>query len=172
MLSIQRLTNTQLKPQDGISTVVANMDTPEERRALYPSKKFKDITESTYNGKKTYDKTDIQKGRWGGKASKGNYILKANYVLNLSKEESSTYQVKLSIHSLNPTDKEIKEVAFFLHDTFPSQIVYTVMTNNKAEINFAAFEAFVAGALTEDEKELELDLNEVSGFPKDFYWGK
>jgi hypothetical protein len=46
------------------------------------------------------------------------------------------------------------------------------MANNKAEINFAAYEAFVAGALTEDKRELELDLNEVSGFPNDFYWKK
>jgi hypothetical protein len=85
-------------------------------------------------------------------------------------QSEKKYKVNLKIRSLNIDKPLTGEVAFFLHDTFPSEIVYSHAENNLATISVVAYEAFVVGALLEDGTELELDLNKVKGFPDGFYW--
>jgi hypothetical protein len=94
--------------------------------------------------------------------------LEGNYVA--SSLIPGVYKVQLLVRSLNINNPIKGEVAFFLHDSFPSEIVFTLANNNKAEITISAYEAFVAGSRLEDGTELELDLNKVKGFPEGFYW--
>jgi hypothetical protein len=168
MTQVQTLANEELRSPDGKATYLGANVSPELRAQAYPTEGFKNVIESVYNAKKVYDKTDIQKNRWGGKAKVGNYTLKATYVGPSIIPE--LHIVNLSVQSENLDSPLTGEVAFFLHDTFPSEVVYTVAANNKAEISFQAFEAFVAGARLQNNDELELDLNKVEGFPKSFYW--
>jgi len=142
----------------------------EKTQPAIPSSQFKNDIETIYNSKKIKYKDDLQKGRWGGKAENNGMVLEGLFDAQGSKLLPGVYKLKLRVHSSKP-DKEVKgEVAFFLHDTFPSEIEYTVATNNLAEINVFAWEAFVVGARLEDGTELELDLNTVKGFPEGFYW--
>jgi hypothetical protein len=133
-----------------------------------PTPEFKSIIESVYNAKSVIDKTDIQKGRWGGKPQVGDKVLEAIYDPNSS--FIGLYHIKIQVRSLNVDTPITGQVAFFLHDTFPKEIVYAAAINNKAEIKITAWEAFVVGARLEDKTELELDLNTVKGFPDGFYW--
>jgi hypothetical protein len=134
----------------------------------FPTANFKSKVETIYNTKTVIDKSDLQKGRWGGLSTRKEIVLEASYV----KEESffGLYKVNLKIRSLNIDKPLTSEVVFFLHDTFPSEIVYSHADNNLATISVVAYEAFVVGALLEDGTELELDLNKVKGFPDGFYW--
>ncbi|MEJ0102686.1 MAG: pYEATS domain-containing protein [Bacteroidota bacterium] len=166
---LQKIANPGLSPRDGFSAQIEIENLPEEERAKpYPSVAFRNIIEGVYNAKTIFDKTDIQRKRWGGEFKKGDYILEASFLGN--GPISGLYGVQLSVRSLNSDNLLKGEVAFFLHDSFPSEIVYTVAINNKAEISFSAYEAFIAGARLENGTELELDLNKVKGFPEAFYW--
>ncbi|ESU28708.1 hypothetical protein FLJC2902T_12990 [Flavobacterium limnosediminis JC2902] len=130
---------------------------------------FKNATEVIYNSKAIKYKDDLQKGRWGSKSKAGGYIFEANY----NSGQSSTigmHSITLSIRSLDAEKPLNGDVAFFLHDTFRDPIRYTKAINNRAEITITAWEAFVVGARLENGIELELDLNNIKGFPSDFYW--
>jgi hypothetical protein len=136
--------------------------------AEFPTDNFKNAIEIAYNAKPVIDKSDLQRGRWGGLAKKGDNVLEAEYIKGAS--AIGPYKINLKVRSLNP-DKPISgEVAFFLHDTFPSEIVYSLANNNVANITIVACEAFVTGVRFADGTELELDLNQVKGFPEGFYW--
>jgi hypothetical protein len=113
-------------------------------------------------------KDDIQAGRWGGNKQVNNYILEANY--NPALGNKVFYGVKLTLRSLDSNRPLEGDVAFFLHDTFPSEIEYATASNNLAFTELLSYEAFVVGARTKDGTELELNLNEVKGFPPEFYW--
>ena len=130
----------------------------------FPSDNFRSKVESVYYTKPIIDKTDLQKNRWGGKPTKGDFVLDATPI-TVGKNN-----VRIFVKSINISNPLKGEVAFFLHDTFPSQIIYTIANNDIAEFSFWAFEAFVVGAKLEDGTELELDLNQVKGFPESFYW--
>jgi len=149
---IQAMANTELKPLDDAS------------------ESFRTLIESVYHSKPVFDKTDLQRGRWGGEPKRNDYLLEANYIPEQSLSAVNVFKVQLTIKSLKLDRPLESEVAFFLHDTFSSQIVYAKASNNRAEINFWAYEAFVVGARLEDKTELELDLNNVKVFPDGFYW--
>lgn len=133
-----------------------------------PSDEFRDKTERVYNSKLTYSKEDLQRARWGGHAQRNDRILEAVY--DASKSFPGLASLKLKVRSTNAEKPLNGEVAFFLHDTFKSEIEYARATTGLAEIELLVWEAFVAGARLEDGTELELDLNTVKGFPPDFYW--
>jgi hypothetical protein len=133
-----------------------------------PSDTFRSTIERIYNSKLTYKKDDLQKARWGGVALRNDRILEAIY--DDSKSLPGLASVKLRVRSTNTENPLNGEVAFFLHDTFKSQIEFSKASNGIAEISKLVWEAFVAGARLEDGTELELDLNTVQGFPADFYW--
>lgn len=135
---------------------------------IYPSEDFKNQIENIYNSKPVIDKTDLQKGRWGSVSKNGSYTLEAKYVNDNSSKSVCT--VQLTVRSLNADTPLTGQVAFFLHDTFPKEIVYRVANNNIAELTIRAYEAFVAGVRLENGIELELDLNKIKGFPEEFYW--
>ena len=147
-------------PQQGREVVAA--------RGNMPTDEFRTLIESVYNAKAVHDKSDLQKGRWGGKSQNGNKVLEVAYDVRAS--FNSLYQIQLKVRSLDAANPLTGQVAFFLHDTFPTEIVYAEAQNNLAQIKIVAWEAFVAGARTEDGTELELDLNTVKGFPDGFYW--
>lgn len=168
MSGIQKLTNLHLQPEEGISTTVPNPTLAAAVRANYPTENFRNLIQSIYNAKPVYNKADLQKGRWGSESKKGDYIFEATYIPETN--ISGMYKMKLSVRCLRMENAGVTEIAFFLHDTFASQIVYTVINNNIAELTLSAYEAFVAGARVEDNTELELDLNKVQGFPDGFYW--
>jgi hypothetical protein len=133
-----------------------------------PDSSFTALIERIYNAKPVFDKTDIQKGRWGGNAQVGDKILEVKYEPGYP--VTGLYRLKLLVRSLDPAKPLTGNVAFFLHDTFPREIVYSEAQNNTAEIRIIAWQAFVAGARLEDGTELELDLNTIKGFPDGFYW--
>lgn len=135
-----------------------------------PTEEFKKEIELVYQSKEILDKDDLQKGRWGRKSNAGALVLEASPNPDLG---SSGFQgVRLEVR---PVDKDTpfrEQVAFFLHDTFPNQIEYTMAEDNAAQLDIISYEAFVVGARTESGVELELDLNTVKGFPPEFYWEK
>lgn len=156
MSQVQTLANPDLDPTKGVAQGIKST-----------SDTFRNLVESVYSAKSIIDKSDLQKGRWGGAFKVGNYIFEATYIGTFM---PGIYKTQLSVRSLNTNSPLAGQVAFFLHDTFPSEIVYAEANNNKAEITISAFEAFVAGAKLEDGTELELELNKVKGFPEGFYW--
>ena len=161
----------QIEQNKLISTIqaMANSNMSEERVLNETSSKFRNLIESIYASKPVIDKEDIQKGRWGGNAKVGDYVLEGKYLQDGLLP--NVYQLSLSIVSLNVDNPLTGEVAFFIHDTFPKEIVYQSATNNKAEITLYAYEAFVVGARLENGIELELDLNaNKKVFPEGFYW--
>lgn len=160
---LQKKENKQFVTSDGITRYISPT-TKSKTLPAFPSIGFHTKTESTYQAKQVFDKTDLQRGRWGGSAKNGNYTLEAFPVTPGKKN------IQLVIKNLDSEKPLVGDVAFFLHDTFASEIVYTIAINNKAEISFWAYEAFVVGARLEDGTELELDLNKVTGFPATFYW--
>lgn len=160
---LQSIANSTLLP-----TPEGSGESNKEIEDTIPNSNFRAITESIYNAKPIHNKDDLQRGRWGGKSQVGDKIFEAIY--NASGSAPGLASVKLRVRSINSDNLLHGEVAFFLHDTFSSEIKYAVAHNNLAEINLMVWEAFVAGARLEDGTELELDLNTVKGFPDDFYW--
>lgn len=107
---------------------------------------------------------DLQKNRWGGKAENNGKIITAHVV-----KYKDTHQVILTVESSDSTPLT-GEVAFLLHDSFEVQTVFSKSINGKAIYKLNNYEAFTVGAYTEDGTSLELDLNAVSGYPKEFYY--
>lgn len=134
------------------------------------SNAFKATVEKEYQTRPIKDKTDLQKDRWGGKAEKKDCWLSASVESDIN---TGFYRLLIKVSPLT-TEKNIgNQIAFFLHDTFPKEIVY-VNSNAAGEaiLMLNAYEAFTVGAYLEDGTDLELDLNNVPGYPKGFYWGK
>ena len=179
--NVQQTLNPNLQSPDGLSTVAtpANLNTSMSADtdlttgapkslvpAPFPTEEFRKAILTLYNSKRVSDKFDLQRGRWGGKAERNNYVLEATY---LESTAPRVFRLKLSVRFLKMEENN-SELAFFLHDTFPSEIVFSKMSENRADLVISAYEAFVTGARLADGTELELDLNKVPGFPKDFYW--
>ncbi len=112
------------------------------------------------------DKTDSQKGRWGGLALANGRRLTAwvrPTVLGL-------YDVTIEVSSVseNPLDKP---VVILLDSTFPEDVIYLQPVANKVEVTVVAYEAFTIAALCDDlETRLELDLQQQKGLPAGFYY--
>jgi hypothetical protein len=129
---------------------------------------FQSIVKAMYNQTPVVIKDDLQKGRWGGQSEKNDKTLKA------SVEPSwipGYFTVYFQITCKYP-EKFTGEAAFFLHDSFGREIRFVGIKDGFAELKIKAYEAFTVGAYTQDGTSLELDLNEVDGFPEGFYYMK
>ncbi len=129
---------------------------------------FKREIEEIYKQKNIFDKTDPQKGRWGKAPVSDNKMLEA--FLDDKRSFKNLTTITLRVRHTDPQTIWNGWVAFFLHDTFPNQVVYAKAQNGIAEFRVIGYEAFVVGARTQDGTELELDLNLVKGFPENFYY--
>lgn len=130
---------------------------------------FKLEVEKLYAAKGTpIDREDLQKGRWGGSFSAAGFVFDAYE--DPRKSFFGLVTVVLRVKNIDGSRNWNGRVAFFLHDTFPNQIVYAKAKDGIAEYKTVAYEAFVAGARTDTGAELELDLNKVPGFPSSFYY--
>ncbi len=130
---------------------------------------FKVKVDREYKGRGVVDKSDLQKGRWGGKAESNGYMLDADVKKQFI---PGLFSLTLKVMSLDPKNPLQGTVAIFLHDTFPQQIVYVQAVQGMALLEITTYESFTVGAYLENETTLELDLNNVPGYPKGFYWGK
>jgi hypothetical protein len=149
--------------QDG-GPVTADADP----NAQPPLNQFKEDTMKLYRERKVKNEDDLQLGRWGGLSEKENFRLTARY--NPSSGVSGFYGISLIVESIVAEQPLGSQVAFFLHDTFPKEVIFVDVVNNKATLTIRSFEAFAVGARTESGVELELNLNKVKGFPPDFYY--
>jgi hypothetical protein len=116
-------------------------------------------------------KDDLQKGRWGGRDINNNKQLYAE--VTKSENVPGFYHVLVKVKSTVPGGVLEGPVAFFVHDSFgfPDNVVIADPdVSGIAAVNLVAYEAFTVGALCYDGTELELDLNQVKGFPTGFYW--
>ncbi|HEV7780435.1 MAG TPA: pYEATS domain-containing protein [Chitinophagaceae bacterium] len=130
-------------------------------------KDFRSTVEKLYNERKIQVPDDLQKNRWGGKNINNGKRLKAG----VRKEKSSShFNVVLVIEGVDPSTRPEGDTAFFIHNTFRDEIKFEPAVKGKVQLELIAYEAFTVGALLEDGTELELDLNEVPGFPKEFYY--
>lgn len=132
---------------------------------------FKNLIEEKLASKEVKVKDDLQKNRWGGK--KEHNGKKLNGIVDKNKLYPSFFDLTLQVFSTDPAQPLTGWVAFFVHDTFgfKDNVVYAqVNDQGVAEIPLVGYQAFTAGALTEDDTELELDLNNEKGYPEGFYW--
>ncbi len=130
-----------------------------------PKNNFREVVKKLYTKQKITVADDLQKERWGGKSSSNGKTL--TVAVESVKSLPGLYSVAISIHT---NDTALQEAAIFLHDTFKNEIEFVLFKNGIAEINVDSYEAFTVGAYTEDGTMLELDLNEVTGYPKGFYY--
>ncbi len=165
---VQRTQNEEIRQARDIKITEPILhDYADQPESTEVSPEFRNLIEQIYNAKPVYDKDDIQKGRWGGNDMVNNYILEAFYQPTLDGKFS--FGIRLSVRSLSPNRPLEGDVAFFLHDSFTDEIEYAAAKNNQASIEIAAYESFVVGARTIDGAEMELNLNNVKGFPAAFY---
>lgn len=125
---------------------------------------FTKIAESIYSALPIKEKDDLQKYRWGGKSeSNGKRIaveVKETLIPKL-------YKVKLSAVDAN---KKCGFVAFSLHNTFIDDIRVVRFKDGVATVTLnQVYESFTLGGYFEDGTVLELDLNNLPGFPNGFY---
>jgi hypothetical protein len=164
--------DTATSPTTAGSQTVADIVNPVqnagEAAITVEDKDFRKTIKQLYEERPIRHEEDLQKDRWGGKSISDNIALKAKY--NPSLGASGFFGIDLTVEALADDATLGSEVAFFLHDTFPREIDFVKVENNKATNSIRAFEAFVVAARTQSGIELELDLNKVKGFPRDFYY--
>ena len=118
------------------------------------------------------DTTDLQKGRWGGKAEANNKKLSAD--VQPIEGYKRMFNVTIKVQALSDDKNLGGPVAFFVHDSFGFMddviIAEDINKIGEASIKLTSYEAFTVGAMCSDGTELELDLNDQPGYPQDFYW--
>lgn len=120
-----------------------------------------------YNSKPVLVYDDLQKNRWGGRPENEGFALSAKVTTGIL----GLFDLELIFSARK--ELEVQQVAFFLHDTFPKEVVVVQIVNKVAKLNLTAYEAFTVGAVVfEGDKpiELELDLNIPLGYPANFYY--
>ncbi|MGC3944729.1 MAG: hypothetical protein QM762_09430 [Chryseolinea sp.] len=132
----------------------------------YPRDDFKARVEALYKTRSATVKNDLQKNRWNGKAESNNKRLSATVTERLV---PGSYKVLPMISSAGDSPLT-GDVAFFVHDSFSQEIQYARAVKGEASITLIAYEDFTIGAYTEDGTILELDLSQVAGYPKGFYF--
>ncbi|MCG2612725.1 hypothetical protein LZZ85_00475 [Terrimonas sp. NA20] len=130
------------------------------------SSAFKANTEKVYLSQRSFDKEDIQRGRWGGSPASSRKKLSASID---KKIEGGMFSVTLRVLSEDKDDPIRGSVAFFLHDSYANPIIYKKAINGEASITITVYEAFTIGAYTADGAMMEFDLNEIANAPEDFY---
>jgi hypothetical protein len=104
---------------------------------------------------------DPWKGRFGGKASNGEYTLSASF-----KEKASGFVgVVLTVATSNG-DKPDRTVEYFLHPTLSHERTKVRMIEGKARLSLIVWGGFTVGVwIPDDQVELELDLAELPHAP-------
>jgi len=106
---------------------------------------------------------DLWKGRFGGKASSGDYSLSASF---RKQPRSQVVELHLAVTSSNAA-KSARTVEFFIHPSFPRERIKVRMVQGKAELDLLAWGGFTVGVwIAEYGIELELDLAEIPSAPK------
>jgi hypothetical protein len=131
---------------------------------------FMETVKEKYKKASVIDDTDLQKGRWGGKEINNGWKLSAN--VDVDRSFMGLYKLMVSVKAADAAPILNGTVAFFLHDTFPREIVFVKAQNGEAKLELIAYEAFTIGAMLDNGTTLELDLNNVPGYPRGFYWKK
>ncbi|WP_207515712.1 leucine-rich repeat domain-containing protein [Longitalea luteola] len=125
---------------------------------------FKATVKRLYESRQIKVPDDLQKGRWGGKATNNGKRLQAR--VEPLKDSPGLYSIFVTI-SGKPLSGQ---VALFLHNSFSDEIEYGTAVNDQVTFDLVAYEAFTMGAYAEDGTTLELDLNTVKGYPAAFYY--
>ncbi|HEX2535163.1 MAG TPA: peptidoglycan-binding domain-containing protein [Chitinophagaceae bacterium] len=127
---------------------------------------FRDRVRALYDKQPVQVPDDKQKGRWGGQPAANGKTLSATVRKGLI---PGLYTVHLKVEG---GDRLVPgpELAFFLHPSFIREIRFVPVVDGAAELKITAYESFTVGAYTDDGTVLELDLNEVEGFPEGFYY--
>jgi len=130
---------------------------------------FKQTVEDVYKKHPIVTNNDLQKNRWGKSNINNRFQLSAT----VRKVSIGIFKLVLTLENLDVAQRQVSACAFFIHDTFPREIVYASFDNKGiAVLELHCYEAFTVGAYIDGGTELELDLNGVTGYPKDFYWKK
>lgn len=136
-----------------------------------PPDSFRELVSGRFRKNKVKVKNDIQKNRWGGKSRNNGKLLNARVT---RADDDAGNDVTLEVLAESQRQPLTGWVAFFL--PFEREIAYyEVKESSKggiATITVDAGEAFTAGAMTQDGTLLELDLQEIKGFPSEFYYEK
>lgn len=111
---------------------------------------------------------DLQKDRWGGKTENNGRKVSATVAKNAWQ---NLFDVVITVANTNNAPLT-EPAAIFLHDSyeFPDNVIYaTPSAGAVIQLSLLAYESFTLGVLFADGTELELDLGNQPGFPKDFY---
>jgi hypothetical protein len=129
---------------------------------------LKKVVEKILPSKPIIHPDDLQKDRWGGKTENGGKKVLAKVTKNAWQ---NLFDVVITV--LNIDNSPISEpAAIFVHDTyeFPDNVIYSIPTpGGIIQLSLLAYESFTLGVLFADGTELELDLEQPTGFPPDFY---
>ncbi|MDB5202345.1 MAG: hypothetical protein JWQ27_1754 [Ferruginibacter sp.] len=128
---------------------------------------FDKIVKRVYANQDITVPEDLQKNRWGGIAENNGKRLKAAVEKTADDE---LFHIVLIVENLEATNKKEEQVAFFLHNSFNQEVQYETIVKGKAQIELTAYEAFTAGAYTEDGTMLELDMNEGTSYPRKLFY--
>lgn len=113
------------------------------------------------------DKTDTQKGRWGGLSNSNDRTLTAKVQPSLL----GLYDVIIEVTSTDIAKPLTSTVVVLLDSTFAENEIYLKPINNVAKVTVVAYEAFTIAAICDDlETKLELDLQLQKGLPPKFYY--
>ena len=141
----------------------------ESKGILQVAESFRKTVQELYDSIPVTVKDDPQKNRWGNRSVNRGKKLTAT-VQNSPKP--GYFNIRIALTADYGERPLTGDVAFFLHPTFKEFIKYKKAMNGKAEIAIKGYSAFVVGVYTEDGIMLELDLQQVKGFPKEFYYAE
>ncbi len=133
-------------------------------RVEYDDRNFEQAVKDAVEKRPVSTPGDQHKNRWGGQAVRNGFELLAavkNRALGL-------FEVTLEIRH-KESRLTTGEVAFLLNESFSRQIRFEKFDGGMASIRITAYEDFTAAAIIYDGTELELDLSELPGLPKNFY---
>ena len=166
---IEKETKTRIKNSEIVSDSNAIQElTPNLSLKV---EKLKTLVNKKLSSKSVTVPDDLQKNRWGGKVEDNGKKISVQVNKN---SWQNLFDILIDISNIDNSPLTFP-VAVFIHDSYklPDNVVYvTPNTNGIAQLSILAYEAFTIGVLFPDETELELDLNDQSGYPPVFYWSR
>lgn len=158
--SVSSLENTQKKDHYSLSAKKSDSNEAKIQKMIAQS-----LTRPTIHS------NDTQKGRWGGKSTNQGKTLYAE--VKPHQTLAGLYHVWIGVRSVQPNENIEGPAAIFVDQTFGLKDNYALVypgSADKDKLKLVAYEAFTIAALFPDGTELELDLQEVHGFPPGFYY--
>lgn len=138
----------------------------QKQKPVLTLKQLRETVNRLVQTKPVTDFDDIQKNRWGRLDKRGGKILTAT----VSSKKGASYPVELFVIWEDLKSRKTGNVAFILHNTFEPTVYYEKIKDGMATFSFKAEGPFTVGAYTDDDTELELDLNKIEGAPKSFHY--